>query len=175
MRLFQIVRSKIDEQFLNAFKNTIAFILNIKNYFVSICICIEIFSILRYKVNNIRSTLNELRLYITELKDAHERNENRICLKYWRKMIFLTSTVLESLLLLSCNKIIMNQEVWTFSAVIRKNNRFFHKKIIKNYISMIIERLVNAFNEFMKNLNKSIWRSSTLIFIETLYRILLLL
>ena len=35
-----------------------------------------------------------------------------------------------------------------------KNNRFFHKKIIKSYISMIIERLVNAFNEFVKKIKR---------------------
>ena len=38
--------------------------------------------------------------------------------------------------------------------MIRKNNRFFHKKIIKNYISMIIEKLVNVFNEFVKKIKR---------------------
>ena len=38
--------------------------------------------------------------------------------------------------------------------MIRKNNKFFHEKIIKSYISMIIERLVNAFNEFVKKIKQ---------------------
>ena len=38
--------------------------------------------------------------------------------------------------------------------MIRKNNRFFHEKIIKNYISMIIERLVNAFDEFVNKIKR---------------------
>ena len=82
MKLFEIVRSKANERFLNAFNNAIAFIFNIDNYTVSICICVEVFNILRYKVNNTRSTLNELMLIITELKNVHKRNENRIYLKY---------------------------------------------------------------------------------------------
>ena len=69
-------------------------------------------------------------------------------------MIFLTSAILKSLSLLSFNKIIMNQKIWTFSAMIRENNKFFHEKIIKNYISMIIERLVNTFNEFVKRIKQ---------------------
>ena len=36
--------------------------------------------------------------------------------------------------------------------MIRKNNRFFYEKIIKNYISMIIKKLVNAFDEFVKKI-----------------------
>ena len=39
--------------------------------------------------------------------------------------------------------------------MIRENNRFFHKKIIKSYISMIIERLVNAFDEFVKRIKQT--------------------
>ena len=38
--------------------------------------------------------------------------------------------------------------------MIRENNRFFHEKIIKSYISMIIERLVNAFDEFVKKIKQ---------------------
>ena len=38
--------------------------------------------------------------------------------------------------------------------MIRKNNRFFHEKIIKSYISMIIEKLVNAFNKFVKKIKQ---------------------
>ena len=69
-------------------------------------------------------------------------------------MIFLTSAILKSLSLFFFNKIIMNQEIWIFFAMIRKNNRFFHKEIIKNYISMIIEKLVNAFDKFVKKIKK---------------------
>ena len=58
------------------------FIFNIDDYIVSICICVEVLNILRYKINNIRSTLNELMLIITELRNVHERNEDRICLKH---------------------------------------------------------------------------------------------
>ena len=38
--------------------------------------------------------------------------------------------------------------------MIRKNNRFFHEKIIKSYISMTIERFVNAFDEFVKKIKR---------------------
>ena len=139
---------------MNAFNNTIAYILDIDDYTVSICVCVKIFNILRYKINNTRSTLNELILIITELRNVHEKNEDRIYLKHWKKMIFLTNAILRNLSLLSFNKIIVSQEVWTSSAVIRKNNSFFHKKIIKSYINMIIERFVNAFNEFMKRIKQ---------------------
>ena len=69
-------------------------------------------------------------------------------------MIFLTNAILKNLSLFSFSKIIVNQEIWTSSAMIRKNNRFFHEKIIKSYISMIIERLVNAFNEFVNRIKR---------------------
>ena len=82
MRLFEIVRFKANERFLNTFNNTTAFIFNINDYTVSICVCVKVFNILRYKINNTRSTLNELILIITELKNVYERNKNRICLKY---------------------------------------------------------------------------------------------
>ena len=38
--------------------------------------------------------------------------------------------------------------------MIRENNKFFHEKIIKSYISMIIEKLVNAFDEFVKRIKQ---------------------
>ena len=82
MKLSEVVRSETNERFLSAFNNTVAFIFNINDYTVSICVCIEVLSILRYKINNIRSTLNELMLIIIELKNVHERDENRICLKH---------------------------------------------------------------------------------------------
>ena len=82
MKLLEIIRSKANERFLNAFNNAIAFILDINDYTVSICVCVEVFSILRYKINNTRSTLNELMLIITELRNVHERDKNRICLKH---------------------------------------------------------------------------------------------
>ena len=93
-------------------------------------------------------------LIIAELRDVHEKDENRVCLKHWRKMIFLTSAILKSLSLFSFNKIIVSQKVWTFSAMIQKNNRFFHEKIIKSYINMTIKRLVNAFNEFVNKIKQ---------------------
>ena len=67
-------------------------------------------------------------------------------------MIFLTNAILRSLSLLSFNKIIMNQKIWTSSAMIQENNKFFHEKIIKNYISMIIKRFVNVFDEFVNRI-----------------------
>ena len=82
MKLFEIVRFEADERFLNAFNNTVAFIFDIDDYTASICVCVEVFSILRYKINNIRSTLNELILIITELKNVHEKDKNRICLRH---------------------------------------------------------------------------------------------
>ena len=69
-------------------------------------------------------------------------------------MIFLTNAILRSLSLFSFSKIIVNQKIWTFSAMIRENNKFFHEKIIKSYISMIIEKLVNAFNEFVNKIKR---------------------
>ena len=82
MRLSEIVRFKANERLLSAFNNAIAFILNIDDYVASICVCVEVLSILHYKINNIRSTLNELTLIITELRNVHEKNENRVCLKH---------------------------------------------------------------------------------------------
>ena len=52
IKLFEIVRFEVDKEFLNAFNNTTAFIFDINNYTVSIYICVEVLSILRYKVNN---------------------------------------------------------------------------------------------------------------------------
>ena len=82
MKLFEIIRSETNERFLNAFNNTIAFIFNIDDYTVSIDVCVEVFSILRYKINNTRSTLNELILIIIELRNVHKEDESRICLKH---------------------------------------------------------------------------------------------
>ena len=94
-------------------------------------------------------------LIITELRNVHERDESRVCLRHWRKMIFLTSAVLRSLSLSSFSKTIVSQEIWTSPAMIRENNKFFHEEIIKSYISMVIERLVNAFNEFVKRIKRT--------------------
>ena len=82
VKLFEVVRLKANERFLNAFNNAAAFILDIDDYTASICVCVKVFSILRYKVNNIRSTLNELMLIITELRNVHERNEDRVYLRH---------------------------------------------------------------------------------------------
>ena len=154
IKLFETVRSEANERLLNVFNNAIAFIFNTDDYTVSICVCIKVLNILRYKINNTRPTLNELMLIITELKNVHEEDKNRICLKHWKKMIFLTSAILKSLSLFSFNKIIVNQEIWIFSTMIQKNNKFFYKKIIKNYISIITERFVNAFNKFVKRIKQ---------------------
>ena len=82
VKLFKIIRFKMNKRFLNAFNNAAAFIFDIDDYTTSICICVEVLSILHYKINNIRSTLNELMLIIAELKNVHEKDENRICLKH---------------------------------------------------------------------------------------------
>ena len=82
MKLSEIIRFKTNERLLNAFNNAAAFILDINNYTVSICVCVEVLSILHYKINNTRSTLNKLMLIIAELKNVHEKNEDRIYLKY---------------------------------------------------------------------------------------------
>ena len=82
MKLFEIIRSEINKRFLNAFNNAIAFIFDNEDYIASVCVCVEILNSLCYKVNNIRSTLNKLMLFIVELKNMHERDESRICLKY---------------------------------------------------------------------------------------------
>ena len=82
MKLSKIIRFKANERLLNAFNNTIAFIFNIDDYIASICACVEILNILRYKINNTRSTLNELMLIIIELKNVHEKDKNKIYLKY---------------------------------------------------------------------------------------------
>ena len=82
MKLSEIVRSETNERFLNAFNNAAAFIFDIDDYTASICVCVEVLSILRYKINNTRSTLNELMLIITELRNVHKRNKDRVCLKH---------------------------------------------------------------------------------------------
>ena len=82
MKLPKIVQSEANERFLSAFNNAVAFIFDADDYTVSICACVEVLNILRYKVNNIRSTLNELMLIIAELKNVHKRDENRVCLKH---------------------------------------------------------------------------------------------
>ena len=79
MKLSEIIRSEANERFLNAFNNTAAFILDIDDYTASICVCVEVFNILRYKINNTRPTLNEPMLIITELRNVYEKDENRIC------------------------------------------------------------------------------------------------
>ena len=38
--------------------------------------------------------------------------------------------------------------------MIRENNKFFHEKIIKNYINIIIERFVNVFKKFIKKIKQ---------------------
>ena len=82
MKLSEIVRFEANERLLNAFNNAIAFILDIDNYTVSICVCVEVLNILRYKINNIRSTFYKLMFIITELRNVHEKNKNRIYLKH---------------------------------------------------------------------------------------------
>ena len=82
MKLSEIIRSEANERLLNAFNNAVAFIFDIDDYTVSICVCVEVFNILRYKINNIRSTLNELMLIITELRNVYEKDEDRICLRH---------------------------------------------------------------------------------------------
>ena len=82
VRLFEIVQSETNKRFLSAFNNAAAFISDIDNYIASVCVCIEVFSILRYKINNTRPTLNELMLIIVELRNVHEKDEGRICLKH---------------------------------------------------------------------------------------------
>ena len=82
MGLFEIVRSETNKRLLSAFNNAVAFIFDIDDYTASICVCVEVLSILRYKINNSRPTLNELMLIITELRNVHERNEGRVCLKH---------------------------------------------------------------------------------------------
>ena len=82
MRLSEIVRFEINERLLNAFNNTTVFILDINDYTASICVCVEVFNILHYKINNTRSTLNELMLIITELRNVHKKNENKNCLRH---------------------------------------------------------------------------------------------
>ena len=82
VKLSEIVQSEANERFLNAFNNTAAFIFDINDYTASVCVCVKVLSILRYKINNTRPTLDELMLIITELRNVHERDENRVCLKH---------------------------------------------------------------------------------------------
>ena len=173
MKLSEIVRSETNERFLNTFNNAVAFILDINDYTVSICVCVEVLNILRYKINNIRSTLNELMLIITELRNVHERNENRVCLRYWKKMIFLISAILRSLLLLSFSKIIVNQETWTSSAMIQENNNFFMRKSSKIISTWLSKDSSTFLTSSWKKSNKSTWQLLTLMFIKTSRQILL--
>ena len=82
MKLSKIIQFKMNERVLNAFNNAIAFIFDTDDYTVSIYVCVKVFIILYYKVNNTRSILNELILIITELRNVHKKDKNRICLKY---------------------------------------------------------------------------------------------
>ena len=82
MKLPEIIQFEANERLLSAFNNAVAFILDTDDYTASICACVEVLSILRYKVNNTRSTLDELMLIIIELKNVHEKDEDRICLKH---------------------------------------------------------------------------------------------
>ena len=82
MKLFKIIQFEIIERFLNTFNNATAFIFDIDDYTVSIYVCVKVLSILRYKINNIRSILNELILIITELRNVHEKDKDRIYLKH---------------------------------------------------------------------------------------------
>ena len=82
VKLFKIVRSETIKRLLNAFNNAAVFIPDINDFIISICACVEVLNILRYKVNNTRPTLNELMLIITELRNVYEKDEDRICLKY---------------------------------------------------------------------------------------------
>ena len=81
IKLFKIARLKVDKQLLNIFNNAVAFLLDDNNYVVSICVYVKIFGILHYKINNTRSTLNELILIIIELRNVHEKKENKVYLK----------------------------------------------------------------------------------------------
>ena len=81
MKFFEVVRFKVDERLLNAFNNAVTFISNIDDYTVSICVCVEIFSILHYEINNTRSILNKLMLIINELRNVHKKKKNKVCLK----------------------------------------------------------------------------------------------
>ena len=72
MKLFEIVRSEVDERFLNTFNNAIVSIFDIDDYTALVYVCIKIFNISHYKINNARSTFNELILIILELREMHE-------------------------------------------------------------------------------------------------------
>ena len=81
MKLSKIVRFKANKRFSSDFNNVIAFIFDIDDHTASICICVKVLNILRYKINNTRPTLNEVMLIITELRNVHEKNKSKICLK----------------------------------------------------------------------------------------------
>ena len=155
MKLFKIIRSEANERLLNAFNNATAFIFNTDNYIILIYVCVEILSILRYKINNIRPILNKLMLIITELRNVHKEDENRVCLKHWKKMIFLTSAVLRSLSLLSFNKIIVNQEIWTSSAIIKRITDSFMKKLSRAISTWLSKNSSTLLTSSWKKLNKS--------------------
>ena len=82
MKLSETALSETDERLLNILNNAITFIFDINNYAASVCACVEVFSILRYKINNIRPALNKLMLIIIKLRNVHKGEESRICLKY---------------------------------------------------------------------------------------------
>ena len=71
-----------------------------------------------------------------------------------KKNDFLTNAILRNSLLSFFSKIIVNQEIWISFAMIQKNNKSFYKKIIKNYVSMIIKWFVNTFDEFVKKIKR---------------------
>ena len=80
IKLFKEFRSKTDVQFLRVFNVVVAFIFNIENYFVAICIYVKISNVFHYKINNTCFKMNKLILMIAKLKRLHEKIDNTIYL-----------------------------------------------------------------------------------------------
>ena len=147
--------SNADAQIIRAFNAAVSFISENEIYKTTICKCVKVESMLRYKVDHIQSRLNELIIMIMKLKRIHEEEESVVCLIHWKKLMFLLNTVLKLLKLIALNDAIVDRNLWTSFAVQQKHKQLFHDETIKNYIGVINERMINVFVEFLKKIKQT--------------------
>ena len=74
--------SSVNVQILRAFNAAINFISENKIYETTICKCVKIKNMLRYKVDHIQLKLNELIIMIIKFKRIYKKEKNVVCLTY---------------------------------------------------------------------------------------------
>ena len=74
--------SNVDAQIPRAFNVTINFISENEIYETTICKCVKIKNMLRYKVNHIQLRLNELIIIIMKFKKIYEEEKSVVCLTH---------------------------------------------------------------------------------------------